>query len=485
MVSKKIPSTNKIKRIDVESLFGLHSYSIVLPVDGPFSLLIGPNGIGKTTILSMIEFLADPYDADPRPLFETQFRKLKLTYEDGRAILAEKNDDSNALKSILFSFTSNTDSQQIGFSCHCRLGDFLRNRKKGLKKLTQGLLRFFGCYFSVIGDGFGDKYPPMLDGKQKTPIASPWQIGAYLRHHQICHFYHSDHVLDGIFLDHYFERSRFIMSGDLSDSSFIPRFCYDHFPSDRFGNIKSNLLQEQIKSAILLFYKEYMEYFQRYYLKSEQWPAFLYTRENYQIIKSIMGYGEPIASSQKFPHLFDWSPKKRPLSNFRCFKHVYGNSNNESNKFIDAIRFNNLLLAMESLAIALRNLKENVEEMGLGRLKKRLCFEENGSFVLKSFDGRSFGFDKLSTGEKNYLVLLTDILLEASANVNLMEESALYFIDEPEISMHIEMQKDFSRKMRDICKQTGCQIICATHSPFLADGDERLFADFQYHFPKD
>ena len=102
---------------------------------------------------------------------------------------------------------------------------------------------------------------------------------------------------------------------------------------------------------------------------------------------------------------------------------------------------------------------------------------------------RNFLFCKTANGAEAAAVIFT-VVQTARLNKLNVEKYLAYVLerigsaDASEL-MHIEMQKDFSRKMRDICKQTGCQIICATHSPFLADGDERLFVDFQYHFPKD
>lgn len=165
--------------------------------------------------------------------------------------------------------------------------------------------------------------------------------------------------------------------------------------------------------------------------------------------------------------------------------HRFYESLSDREQNISAMQFSDLLLMMRAFTLALQKLQSNVSDMGRGRVSKALSFTNTGKLVFKPVAGSSFGFEKLSTGEKNYLVLLMNILFESTMAKSLDRRSAIYLIDEPEISMHIEMQKELSRKLREICDETGCQIICATHSPFLADGDERLFADFQYHFPKD
>jgi energy-coupling factor transporter ATP-binding protein EcfA2 len=477
MEENEIPQTNKIKRIDVDGLFGIHSYSIIFPSDATFSLLIGPNGIGKTTILQMVEFLADPYDADPRPIFRTQFRKLQLTYEDGRVLSAEKDGDSETVQPISFSFSRCDGSQESSLSCICHLRDFLRIKEGGPKTWSKGLSKFFGCFFSIFWENFPSEF---LQGI--TPTTAPKLIEVYLFDHQTCRFFHANRFVDSVSLNQYFERS-FLYTTHFSTSVYIPRYCRNSSLSLDGVSIrkKKDPLQEQMHSVFLLFRRKYMEFYEKYFCKGNRWPNSFYSQQNYDEIKGIFENGIPFINAIQFPHLFDWSPHERPLSDFHCFLRDPGVNSAEQD---DAFGFNNLLIAIRSFSSALLDLKKNVAEMECGRLKKTLSFSPNGSFILNSFDGHSFGFEQLSTGEKNYLVLLMGLLLESSSNKTLMKQGSIYLVDEPEISMHIEMQRDFSRKLRKICAQTGCQIICATHSPFLADGDERLFADIEYRFPE-
>jgi len=83
-----------------------------------------------------------------------------------------------------------------------------------------------------------------------------------------------------------------------------------------------------------------------------------------------------------------------------------------------------------------------------------------------SHSGKNIGLASLSSGEKHLLRILVEALL--------IGESSL-IVDEPEISMHVDWQKQLIHSLRAL-NQTA-QFIFATHSPeVLADvPDEKIF----------
>jgi predicted ATP-dependent endonuclease of OLD family len=88
------------------------------------------------------------------------------------------------------------------------------------------------------------------------------------------------------------------------------------------------------------------------------------------------------------------------------------------------------------------------------------------SIQITSHTGEKIGLASLSSGEKHILRILVEALL--------IGESSL-IIDEPEISMHVDWQKDLIRSLRSL-NQTA-QFIFATHSPeVMADvPDSKIF----------
>lgn len=65
---------------------------------------------------------------------------------------------------------------------------------------------------------------------------------------------------------------------------------------------------------------------------------------------------------------------------------------------------------------------------------------------------------QLSSGEKQEIVLFYELIFD-------IKENLLLLIDEPEISLHITWQKKFLDDLVEVSKQTALQVIVATHSP--------------------
>ena len=79
-----------LSQITIEKLFGTFDYRIELKPDG-LTVLIGPNGYGKTTILRMIDAIAK------KNLFffiGVNFKKITFEFDDKRFVAIEKVDDT-------------------------------------------------------------------------------------------------------------------------------------------------------------------------------------------------------------------------------------------------------------------------------------------------------------------------------------------------------------------------------------------------------
>jgi predicted ATP-binding protein involved in virulence len=91
-------------------------------------------------------------------------------------------------------------------------------------------------------------------------------------------------------------------------------------------------------------------------------------------------------------------------------------------------------------------------------LDKRLEIDRENGFKFVSRTGTSVPLDKLSSGEQHQLILIFDLLFEVSNN-------SLILIDEPELSLHVAWQKSFIESLRRIIELNGFDVILATHSP--------------------
>lgn len=94
-------------------------------------------------------------------------------------------------------------------------------------------------------------------------------------------------------------------------------------------------------------------------------------------------------------------------------------------------------------------------------LYKRLEVDRTRGLRVLSDEGAELGLSMLSSGEQHELVLLYDLLFNVSPG-------ALVLIDEPEISLHVSWQKRFIEDLRRISSLVEFRSIVATHSPQIA-----------------
>ena len=84
----------RIKKITVEKLFGNFDHTIELKIDERITILHGPNGVGKTVLLEMLDelFRKAEFSLWPARVFEMMpFRLFRVDLEDGKAIEIHKN----------------------------------------------------------------------------------------------------------------------------------------------------------------------------------------------------------------------------------------------------------------------------------------------------------------------------------------------------------------------------------------------------------
>ena len=91
---------------------------------------------------------------------------------------------------------------------------------------------------------------------------------------------------------------------------------------------------------------------------------------------------------------------------------------------------------------------------------KHIRITRNNGFEVVDNDNpkKVLQLSQLSSGEKQEIVLFYELIFDT-------KEKLLLLIDEPEISLHITWQKKFLDDLLEVSKQTELQVIVATHSP--------------------
>lgn len=91
-------------------------------------------------------------------------------------------------------------------------------------------------------------------------------------------------------------------------------------------------------------------------------------------------------------------------------------------------------------------------------IDKSLQIDRELGFKFRSKTGTDVPLDKLSSGEQHQLILVFDLLFEVT-------ENSLILIDEPELSLHVAWQKTFIESLRRIIALNAFDVLLATHSP--------------------
>jgi ABC-type lipoprotein export system ATPase subunit len=98
-------------------------------------------------------------------------------------------------------------------------------------------------------------------------------------------------------------------------------------------------------------------------------------------------------------------------------------------------------------------------------LDKRLQVTDGeGLSVRHSVTDRSIVLDSLSSGEQHEIILMIDLLFS-------VPRGAVVLIDEPEISLHVAWQLAFIPDVKRIAKLAGFRFVVATHSPQIINDE--------------
>jgi predicted ATP-binding protein involved in virulence len=95
---------------------------------------------------------------------------------------------------------------------------------------------------------------------------------------------------------------------------------------------------------------------------------------------------------------------------------------------------------------------------------KKISISEENGFQFETSKGSKLEPKSLSSGEQHELILMYLLLFK-------VPENALILLDEPEISLHVIWQKEFLNDMKDIIGLRGFDVLIATHSPSIINGE--------------
>lgn len=130
--------------------------------------------------------------------------------------------------------------------------------------------------------------------------------------------------------------------------------------------------------------------------------------------------------------------------------------NNRQNLSLYAADTEEKLAALAALSASI-NLFRNLIDSSFNH-KKIVFNKDKGFYFVTEYSGSIVNPKNLSSGEQHELVMFYDLIFNTSQNT-------LVLIDEPELSLHVGWQIDYVNKLLDIIKIAGFYTLLATHSP--------------------
>ena len=122
------------------------------------------------------------------------------------------------------------------------------------------------------------------------------------------------------------------------------------------------------------------------------------------------------------------------------------------------------LSALDDLANRSRLLFSNVNQK---YQNKRIRLDRDRGLVAESDSHELLALDSLSSGEQHELVVHYDLLFNVPSDT-------IVLIDEPELSLHVGWQKRFLPDLLEIVKVSGLDVLIATHSPYIVGDRDDL-----------
>jgi predicted ATP-binding protein involved in virulence len=427
---------NAIVEISVKGLFGFLNHRVDLKVDG-VTFIHGPNGCGKTTFLKLISGL---FQWEINYLYEINFQSLEVSYENGKTISVVKY-----IRQMVEGEEEEGEITAINFT--------LRQNGKSIESFEH------------------DKKADHIHFPSKRRLPSPSQISEYIP------------VLRRIQPNLWVHR---ITNETFTATEAFEQFGYGLSPPPKW----LSLLQEDAKlhfvetQRLLNISKESFRREERNTNVSD--VIELYSKEISRKISDVVTESAEASQSK------DRSFPQRLLSMTADAAHsesVIRENYKETEKKIAQLMESGLMQQEKSLSLpsqVFESTEKKVLTLYLEDIDEKLSFfddlllrveiflsivsqklrnktfkvSKNDGFLIETTQGekQKLKSSQLSSGEQHEIVLFYELIFKTSDN-------SFFLIDEPEISLHIDWQRQFLMDISKIAKLGQHSFLIATHSP--------------------
>lgn len=432
----------RITQIEISGLFGMFHHVIPLNKAEHITIIYGINGIGKTMLFKILDSF---FNAQFHKLVSFPFSTLRLDFDNDEKIIFNNREKTftiehnNAEKEIisfdLSKYKTSSKSEEHDIIMHLeeilpfRISRTINNRYR-IQETGE-----FLTFQELI-----DKYESLLPHEffPQNTIENKLEL---------------DKLIANINL--YFIQTQRLLSFDYRTNN------RGSFERGEMRMSKIDTVQKYSEELAALIREKHTEYAK----KSEEFELSLGKRLRSKEIKTYSDI-EELKRENKI--LEDKRTNLKSVGLFEDMKE----DNSQIPDTIDEIERAVLSVNIQDMKNKLRIFDELYEKLNIfldilnnKRFSyKKIAIHPKKGFVFTDANGIVLGATELSSGEQNEIVLLYELLFK-------VPENSLVLIDEPEISLHVAWQKEFLKDLADIVNIRQFDILLATHSPSIINGN--------------
>jgi len=438
----------RISRLEVSELFDVFNHRIELNLDRNVTIIIGPNGFGKTKMLEMITAVSRLHLSQ---LDRIPFRRFSIGFEDGSSLQIEK---------LIAEIPKKKRGKPTKLNIkHINQAGRVISKADVKSALAPKELGIIGEWLELYVDSLSrigrnqwfdhrtEEYLPTEEAFQRYSNVAPYSIlpESYLPSHpeNIPDWLKS---LAGSLNVRLINTERLVVTGQKPARRQTPSKQTQPRPS----------IIDYSERLVQIVKGKLTEYAQKSQALDRSFPARVLAQGNQHTTFDDL---------QSKLHKLEKKSEKL-VSTGLLDKQAYEAS-------VKPSEFNTLdPSTMRFLAVHAQDIDEKLrifddvekkidmlESILNRRFKyKTMSINKDDGFVFTTTKGRSIDPSNLSSGEQHEVVLLYNLLFETAAN-------SLILIDEPELSLHVTWQRELIEDLIGIAQLVAVDLLLATHSP--------------------
>lgn len=441
------PMLLRVQGIHVEGLFQLYDHQIDLNLEDRITILHGPNGVGKTVLLRMVNALLEGRFSY---FSKIPFRKFTLSFTDGARIELTKKSDQQKSSPRKFHLSLHRgdrapQQEEVGGDLDVillaeEIADMIRwlvrtEENSWVDERTGRPLRA-----EEVVDLYGDRLPSKRRPRNK---AEPDWFRDF-RNNVNAHLIEAQRLFRVHSAEPYRYRRESIMISTVVD-----------YAGDLQRRISEIMAHYGRKSQTLdqTFPQRLLNGAGRAMSIADLKTRMVELEDKRDQLKGIGLLDEPV------DHPFDMGALDHLDPTQKSVMTLYVSDTADK------------LSVLDDLANRTQLLLDNVNRKFR---HKRIRIDRDKGLVAESDKGQLLELDSLSSGEQHELVLHYDLLFRVRPNT-------LVMIDEPELSLHVSWQKRFLPDLLGIVQTANFDALIATHSPFIVGDRSDLMVALDAH----